>query len=323
MELEMVLNELSLRPIANNIPTARQRMSDLILTAIVATRHGVKSVMRTYSNLDTEELAPGYPVARWRNDGKVDIEMQRFYRTLVTKSPFLDDITNPDILNSVDLSDCFCGEDRAIGLGVAFWLEALAVSLRSETRWYDTYLQIRISQIGDDEEIEDTFEEIPHTSRSDHIREHLVWIAKRLREGDQTQVRDGIDIWQHKADWFPSLYFCETVGEQMRTLLHANLMLMPIMKRLRELEDFCKAWYEGPFDHNKISSKATAESTATLEMYGSQRTFQCHDGETRLFSWHIRLTPGSWRLYFYPLPEEKKLIIGYIGPHLPTVHYPH
>src|SRR5260370_11300927 len=323
MELEMVLNELSLRPIANNIPTARQRMSDLILTAIVATKHGVKSVMRTYSNLDTEELASGYPVACWRNDGKVDIEMRRFYRTLVTKSPFLDDITNPDILNNVDLSDCFCGGDREIGLGVAFWLEALAVSLGSETRWYDNYLEIRISQIGDDEEIEDTFEEIPHASRSDHIREHLVWIAERLREGDQTQVRDGIDIWQHKADWFPSLYFCETVGEQMRTLLHGNLMLMPIMKRLRELEDFCKAWYEGPFDHSRISSKATTESTATLKMYGSQRTFQCYDGETRVFSWHIRLTPGSWRLYFCPLPEEKKLIIGYIGSHLPTVLFPH
>jgi hypothetical protein len=43
----------------------------------------------------------------------------------LTKSPFLKDITNPDILDSVGLSDCFCGEDRAIGLGVAFWLEAL------------------------------------------------------------------------------------------------------------------------------------------------------------------------------------------------------
>jgi len=323
MELEMVLNELSLRPIANNIPTARQRMSDLILTTVVATKHGVKSVMRTYSNLDTEELAPGYPVARWRNDGKVDIEMQRFYRTLVTKSPFLKDITNPDILDSVGLSDCFCGEDRAIGLGVAFWLEALAVSLRSEPRWYDNHLQLRISQMGDDEEIADIFEEIPHASRSDHIQKHLVWIAERLSKGDQTEVRDGIDIWQHKADWFPSLYFCEAVGEQIRTLPHGNLMLTPIMRRLSELEDFCKAWHEGPFDHNKISSKATTESAVTLEKYGSQRAFRCHDGEIRMFSWHIRFTPGAWRLYFYPLSEEKKLIIRNIGPHLPTVRYSH
>src|SRR5260370_42516857 len=111
MELEMVLNELSLRPIANNISTARHRMSDLMLNAIVATKHGVKSVMRTSSNFDTEEIAPGYPVARWRNDGNVDIEMRRFLRSLVTKSPFLNDITNSDILNSVDLSDCFCEED--------------------------------------------------------------------------------------------------------------------------------------------------------------------------------------------------------------------
>lgn len=323
MELEMVLNELSLRPIAHNISIARQRMSELMLTVIVATKYGVKSVLRTNSNLDTEELAPDYPVARWRNDTNVDIEMRRFFKALVTKSPFLNDITNPNILDSVDLSDCFCGEDRAIGLGVAFWLEALAVSFRSEPRWFDSYVQLRISQIDDNEEIADTFEKIPHASSSDHIREHLVWIGERLRKSDQTEVREGIDIWQHKADWFPSLYFCENVREQMQTLAYGNWMLMPLMKRLRELEDFCKSWHDGPFDHNKILSKATPESAVTLKIYGFQRTFLCHDGETRMFSWHIRLTPGAWRLYFYPLPEERKLIIGYIGPHLPTVLHSH
>lgn len=323
MELEMVLNELSLSPIANNIPAARQRMSDLMLTAIVATKYGVKSVMRTHSKLDMEGLAPGYPVARWRNDDNVDFEMRRFYRTLVTKSPFLDDITDPEVLNSVNLSDCFCGEDRAIGLGVAFWLEALAVSFKSKSRWYANYLQLRISQIDDNEEIEDTFEEIPHASSNDHIREHLVWISDRLSKVDQIVARDGLDIWQRKVDWFPNLYFCEKVREQLQDLPHGHLMLMPIVKRLLELEYFCATWHEGPFDLKKISSKVTPESAATLEMYGSQRTFLCHDGKARTFSWHVRLTPGAWRLYFHPLPNERKLIIGYIGSHLTTAHYSH
>src|SRR5579859_5192650 len=98
--------------------------------------------------------------------------------------------------------------------------------------------------------------------------------------------------------------------------------LLSILKRLYELEDYCNGWQHGPFDHTKIN-KATPESPDTLEVYGSERTFLCYDGEFRVFSWHIRLTPGPWRIHFFPLPEEKKLIIGYIGHHLNTVKFHH
>ena len=56
--------------------------------------------------------------------------------------------------------------------------------------------------------------------------------------------------------------------------------------------------------------------------FSGQKFFQpkiCHnqkinhaDGEKRLFSWHIRMTPGAWRLHFHPL-KPTKIIIGYIG----------
>ncbi|MCI0528399.1 MAG: hypothetical protein L0Y56_13245, partial [Nitrospira sp.] len=63
------------------------------------------------------------------------------------------------------------------------------------------------------------------------------------------------------------------------------------------------------------------ESQATLQQFGRERTFRSPDGEERIFSWHVRLTPGSWRIYFFP-EEAGKMIVGYIGPHLPTVSYP-
>lgn len=323
MDLEMVLNELSLRSPATDIYVARQRMSDLMQTVLLAAKYGVRSIIRTQSNLDSEELALNYPIARWRNDSNVDIELRRFFRLLVTKSPFLEDISNQDIERSVSLSDFFHNKDQAIGLGVAYWLDALPISLRSEPRWYDSHLQIRIAQIDDSGEMTDTVEEIIHASTDDHIREHLGWINDRLRKDDQISVRDGMAIWKHKEDWFPCLYFSEKVEEQLQTLPRGNLLLMPIMKRLHELEDFCKSWHEGPFDHNNMLSKVTNESDATMEMYGGERTFRCYDGTPRTFRWHVRLTPGAWRLYFYPLPEERKLIIGYIGPHLRTVHFSH
>jgi len=67
--------------------------------------------------------------------------------------------------------------------------------------------------------------------------------------------------------------------------------------------------------------KVSPESSMTLEMYGRERTFRCPDGQKRLFSWHLRLTPHAWRIHFYPDEQTKTLIIGYIGHHLPTVRY--
>jgi hypothetical protein len=224
MELEMVLNELSLRTSAANIPAARQMMSDFIETIIAATTSKVKRIIRTHSSLDSEELAPGYPVARWRNDNEVDRDLRRFFTALVTKSPFLNDVFDLDILNSANLSDFFYGEDRALGLGVAFLLDGLAVSLNSETRWYESHLQLRIIQLDDKGDLSETIEEIHHASRKGHVREHLDWINLRLKDSAIAEINDGLDIWKRKEEWFPHLFFCERVEEQLRILPQGDLV---------------------------------------------------------------------------------------------------
>ncbi|HWS85247.1 MAG TPA: hypothetical protein VN207_13415 [Ktedonobacteraceae bacterium] len=100
------------------------------------------------------------------------------------------------------------------------------------------------------------------------------------------------------------------------------MKVLAIQKKLQELDSFCVDWLDGPFDPQKIAGKITNESQATLHTHGKERTFLCPDGEKRLFSWHMRLTPGAWRIYFHPTTYEQELIIGYIGRHLPTVDYP-
>jgi hypothetical protein len=320
MDLEMVLNELSLHPIARDIYIARQRMAEFVQTMNVATRQGVKGMLRTSTDFNAEEIAPDYPVVRWVNDKSVEADLRNFYLKLATNAPFLVDVHDSSIQESFGLSDFFWGEEQAIGLGVAFLLEALAISFRSDSCWFESHLQLKINQIDDNGELTETFEDIPHASHYSHIREHLAWISLRLRSHARAEVHEGVDIWSGKEQWFPHLYFCEKVREQFQELYRGDPRLLPIMKRLYELEDYCNSWLDGPFDHTKIN-KATPESSITLETYGPEHAFQCHDGAFRLFSWHVRLTPGAWRIYFYPLVEERRLIVGYIGPHLPTVDY--
>lgn len=325
MDLEMVLNELSMRFPASDIYVARQRMVHLIETVLQATTHGVKRTLRTHSDFNGQMLAPDYPVVRWSNDSSVDRELRRFFRTLVTKSPFLEDITDVSIQNTFYLSESFHNGETAVGFGVAFWLEGLAISLSSEKRWNTNNIQLKVIQLDNNDEMLETeaLLDIPHASIKEHVGTHQDWIAERLRKAHEPSFHSGTALWENKETLFPHLFFCEKVATNLHNLSHGNSLLIPVVNRLHELENFCKEWYDGPFDSTKISSKVTNESEATMEMFGDDRTFLCHDGIFRAFRWHVRLTPGAWRLYFYPMQEEKRLIIGYIGPHLPTVNFSH
>ena len=306
----MVLNELSLRSPANDIPTAQQWMLDLISTINVAAGHGVKKIIHINRDLFDVVLAPDYPIARWLNDSQVDKDTRRFFRSLTTKLSFI-----------ADLPEFWYQEDQANGLGFAFQYELLAVSLRSELHWRSSRLklEIRYPELDENDQLVTEQVEVIHASHNDHVLEHANWIKNRIQTEVQTTIADGLNLWSRKRELFPNLQFCESVGTQLQELLHGNLMLQPIVRRLLELERFCKDWQGGPFNHENLPCIVTPDSAVTLSMYGRERTFLCPDGERRIFTWHVRLTPNAWRLYFHPEEETRQLIIGYIGPHLPTV----
>ena len=88
MDLEMVLNELSLHSPAPDVYIARQRMSTLLRTMRIAIQNGVNRVLRTHENFYGESLASGYSIANWCNDSHVDREEQRYFRSLATKAPY-------------------------------------------------------------------------------------------------------------------------------------------------------------------------------------------------------------------------------------------
>lgn len=134
-------------------------------------------------------------------------------------------------------------------------------------------------------------------------------------------VRSGIDLGASASICYPYLQFCPSVLEQIRDLPRGEIHLRQIMKHLLELNDYCEDWQEGPFTAQSIAGKITRESHATLSMYAKEHTFLCPDGDEKLFSWHCRVTPEPWRIYFFPWEEKRLIIIGYVGHHLPTVRY--
>lgn len=308
MDLEMVFNELSIETPTADIQTARQLMSHLIGTLTQATKSGVQRVLRTHNDINSIELAPNYPISRWRNDNEVSREERSFFRTLTSKAPFWIDVAE-EIKNDFDLSEVKYQGKPSLGLTFAIVSEALAISLLTENRWDCSRLQVEIVQVDETETLIDQQIEIIHASRSHHLLEHAKWIQSRI----QIIANNGLELWSFRHKLFPNLEFCESVADSLQGLDCGNPMLRQVWKRLMELENYCKIWTMGSFDFKILPSKATPESESTLKQFKQKLTFQCPDGQNRLFSWHVRMTPGAWRLYFDPELRPGKMVIGYIG----------
>lgn len=317
MELDLILNELSLQNLAPNEQIAQKWMSELIRTIKAFTAQGVKVSLRSQENFHTIMLAHNYPVGSWFQDA--DQRERQFIKALATKAPLSIDLGNSDIQdveNNVGLSEFYYQGELAIGLGIAHLLDTIAVSFISNECWNLSNIEISSVQLNQDENIVDEILIILHSSLIHHANEHTEWIQKRISDG----VIDGEDIWNRKEELFPNLEFCESVGKQLKNIRNRQLELQPVFKTLRELQQCTENWTTGAFSVKGYTLDESGESEPTLNKYKNERMFLCRDGEKLLFERHIKLKFCNWRIHFFP-KEPGKVIIGYVGRHLPTVRY--
>lgn len=304
MDLEIVFNELSLQTAAADISTARQWMSEFIDTIrAVKPAPGIKRKLRTRSDFNYSFLAPNYRIVQWRNDPDVDLETRRFLKALQDKN----DPPLPDIAD-IGIEVRYQGK-QAIGLDYAFVFNAIALSLISDREWDCSRLELEVTPVDENEELVTTNENIIHASRSYHAREHADWIQKR----HQTGVADGLELWNRRAELFSSLEFCDRVTQQIQSLVDPT-MLRQVVRKLFELDELSNNWTDGALNLDNLPSKVSPESESRLNQFRKQLNIQCLDGTNRIFSLHVRLTPGAWRLHFCTELGPGKIIIGYIGP---------
>ncbi|MBD2299891.1 hypothetical protein [Nostoc sp. FACHB-190] len=314
MEIEIVFNELCLLTPSIDINTARQLMSDFINTIIaIKPPSGIKKKLRTQSNFNDLQLAQDYLIAQWRNDPDVDIEARRLIRSLQNRNdPPLPDIADPEI-------EVMYKGQQTIGICYAYVSNSLAISLQSELHWKASNLEIQVTKINEEEQLVTNNDNVLHASCTSHVQEHYNWIQD-IQERICQQVADGEDIWKRKEELFPNLEFCEVVGRQLKNIRTRQLELQPVFKILYELQQCTENWKTGSFNVKGYALEESGESEATLNQYKNERMFLCPDGEKRLFEKHIKLRFCNWRIHFFP-KEPGRVIIGYVGRHLPTVKY--
>jgi len=189
MAVEMVLNDLSLTSPVSERGVARKMMTDLIDVLVIARESGVK-VLRTQNNLYALMLSPDYPIASWLKDSQVEREERSFLLTIGTKTPLLAEIADPTVQREESLADFKYEGETAYALGIAYLLNALAISFHSESRWNCDSLDLEITRLEDETNSENitaelklttSTEKLIHASRREHIVGHKEQIEYRLR----------------------------------------------------------------------------------------------------------------------------------------------
>ncbi|NOT61144.1 MAG: hypothetical protein HOP19_13070 [Acidobacteria bacterium] len=318
MSLEMIANELSLKTPAYDMQTAQQWMGQFVQTLRSLVTLGTDRVLRVPADYQTTPLAFGYTLVHWFGDNQVDKEERRWFRSLSTRSPFLEGL--PDWEDEAWKSEFFFNGNPSMGLGYAFLLNAIAVSWSSDQQWDNNQLEIEHNQLKDDQRIDHEMVLVPHCSHPNHALAHQTRITQQLT----ATIQSPIDLWNRRDSLFPSLNFCNKVESQLLSIDAGDAIFPQVVKCLLEFQDYCNNWQTESFNSATfalIARKSSPDSDATLRQYGKERTF-LYNGVSFIFSLHVRIPLRGWRVYFHPEPNTHTLLIGYIGRHLPTVLFP-
>jgi len=105
------------------------------------------------------------------------------------------------------------------------------------------------------------------------------------------------------------------VGKQLESLsLPAHLR--QVKNRLTALND-----YDGEWTSERMLAvlpEFSGESDSTLNRYRASRTFLRNNGENIFCEWHLKIKGSiNWRIHFHVDFEQRRVIVGYVGKHLP------
>ena len=314
-----VFNELSAQTLANGRVEGHRRMDDVVdAVAIVMNGRPAELVSIGENALWGAELASRYTVAQWC--ASADHERKNLLLQIATKTEFPDE-AGEALKDRFYLSEFFheglasAEQADARGLGAAFLLDGIAVSLPSEDRWKVT--RVRLHHVWLDEGGTECSRPVEVLNLPGCELAEPVYDAM-LKKSQHGLKREPSALAARRAECFPHLRFGRDVGRHIRRLPTGVLALL--VEKLIVLDDASRMWRRDPRMTVPRLPSCRPESEPTMQKYGDRRVFRDAAGVRRTYELHCSV--ASYRIHLRVMSASRCLEIGYIGKHLPTKKHP-
>lgn len=325
MQAELVFND---RSVAQAVTPATaqgwftdmmQAVADLIATELAA------PVLHSNLDLYAIDLIQGhYGFQEWVAEEQTDSDLRRLAWELTTRTP-----VNRELLASARQTDDFersdyLLEDNSVctALGVALAWDGIAVSLPSEQRWRTTAIAVRQHLFEPDldpNHYQVVHHQVPHVSQPAHVDP----VETHWRQAAGRRIASTEALVTHWSSLFPRLDLC--LEHQHTTLTHLGdpNVRASLIERLMALDTACAAWQNSPSGQPTYGFRARPESRATMaaDKRAQQRRATCPQRGAQEFVMHADLQPKGYRLYWFENTTDRRICIGYVGPHLETVKH--
>lgn len=180
----------------------------------------------------------------------------------------------------------------------------ILVSLCNEGRWDTDHMAFASGH--------DTYS-VDHVAQGAHAQR----LTGRLRAAVRSTTTPR-QLWEARFTLFPNLFFGPGVERGLKSF---SAKIFPLLiKRLTDLDTRAHHWTSTGLFPNALPP-IKDESEPTMNKYGDSRCFKDENGEDALFSEHIWID-SYHRIHLRRDDQNRRLVIAYIGTHLPTVKYP-
>lgn len=297
-------------------------MDDMV-TAMATMMAGHPATLLTVGkpNLWEAVLAPSYTVTEWLS--AADPDYRRLMLTIASRYD-LPVEAGEALRDRFHLSEFFVSmgsEGKSVdrvdarGLGAAYLLEGIGVSLRSEDRWHDIRIQLKHLWLAENGQEKTADVEVLNLSESSQAERLSDLLLERSRQGLR-----GVPaaLAEKKSDCFPHLTFGRDVDSQLDEI--PRRILRVVIGKLITLDHASRTWRRNLAMAFPDLPKCNPESEQTKQQFGDQRRFRDPNGEVAEYKRHT-MVGSAYRIHLRVIDNPRGIEIGYIGRHLDTKRY--